>query len=290
MTNDVLERAYECVRALYREEHLTAGLLRKIAIKAQWNVVLATEGQAGMALNFTGLHSVGDLQQSDDMPAEIGALVGRPLTALVEAYLHREDVHRRAICLAALNALSQPLFAKDRLDRAGFSCRAGDLAGLVRPTDVVTVVGYGGLVRQFLGRCRELHVTELRPSHVFETTVIGEHIEIGPRDVVVHPAEDNEPLMARSDVVLITGSTLVNGTFDELVPYAAKARVRAIYGPSAQLPPEFFFTHGLNLVRAMTIGPLEKFEYDMINDLDMEVALRCNQSMWEITREPIPQT
>jgi uncharacterized protein len=281
----VLDRAYDTVRRLHRAEGIEAGTLLKIAIKVPWNVVLASGDQAGMAFNFTGEHAVGAPTHIDDLIPELPALVGRPLTELVERFLGAEDLQRRAVCLAALNALSHPLLSTERLTRAGLHFRDGNLQALVSPADVVAVVGYGGVVRQYLGKCRELHVTDLRPRGSFQTTVVGAQIETGPKSVFFHPAEENREVLEKADVVLITGSTLVNGSFDELAGWAARARVRAIYGPSAQLPPEFFFENGLTHVLSTVIRDVERFAYDMVNDVDMEAALRAHQSMLDVFRE-----
>ena len=86
-------------------------------------------------------------------------------------------------------------------------------------------------------------------------------------------------------MVLITGSTLVNGTYDEVAAYARNARVRAVYGPSAQLPPEFFFENGLTHVLSTVIRDVERFEYDMVNDVDIDGAIRTHQGMLDISRD-----
>jgi uncharacterized protein (DUF4213/DUF364 family) len=105
---------------------------------------------------------------------------------------------------------------------------------------------------------------------------------VGPKAVTFHPAAENPAVLGAADVVFITGSTLVNGTFDEVTGWAKGARVRAIYGPSAQLPPEFFFEHGLTHVLSTVIRDVRRFEDDMVNDLDMEAALRAHQGMMDV--------
>jgi uncharacterized protein (DUF4213/DUF364 family) len=284
MAKRILERAYDTVLRLQQAEGIEGGTLVKIAIKTPWNVVLGTNHQAGMAFNFTGEHAVGALSHTDDMIPELQAFVGRPLTDLVERFLHADDSQRRAICLAAMNALSHPLLSPERIVRAGFRCQNATMQPLSAPSDIVAVVGYGGAVRQYLGKCRELHVTDLRPRRTFQTTIIGTQVETGPKTLFFHPAEENRQVLSNADVVLITGSTLVNGTYDEVVAYARKARVRAVYGPSAQLPPEFFFENGLTHVLSTVIRDVDRFEYDMVNDVDMEGAIRAHQGMLDISR------
>jgi uncharacterized protein (DUF4213/DUF364 family) len=282
--NPVLERAYHTVTALRETCGAAPGRLAKVAIKRPWNVVLGTGGPAGLAFNFAGKHAVAAGPEPDDLVPEISAMIDRPLGDLVERYLGSADMQRRAVCLAAINALARPLLEADRLERAGLTWTAGSrLRDLVEPGDRVAVVGYGGVIRELMGRCRELHVTDMRPREQFQTLVIGREVERGPKAVVFHPAEENAEVLGAADAVFITGSTLVNGTFDQVAGWAGGARVRAIYGPSAQLPPEFFFASGLTHVLSTVIRDVARFEDDMLNDLDREAALRAHQDMIDIT-------
>jgi uncharacterized protein (DUF4213/DUF364 family) len=281
-----LQRAYAQVCALRRTEGVADSALLKVAIKNHWNAVLGTGAHAGLAFNYTNDSLPGPASGSDALVPELRRCVGRPLNELVETYLNADDLPRQAVCLAALNALAHPLLTRERIERAGFHWRdGGHFPELVKPTDNVAVVGYGGLIRGLTRKCRELHVTDLRPRESFATVVVGEQVETGPTSVIIHPAAENRQVLAAADVVFITGATLVNGTFSELAGWAAGARVRAIYGPSAQLPPEFFFDHGLTHVLSRVIRDVAQFEDDMLNDLDMEVAARKHQGMVDIWRD-----
>jgi len=77
---------------------------------------------------------------------------------------------------------------------------------------------------------------------------------------------------------------LVNGTYDEVVRCAGKARVRAVCRPSAQLPPESFVENGLTHVLSTLIRDVDQFECDMVNGADMEGAIRELQGMLDISR------
>jgi len=61
--------------------------------------------------------------------------------------------------------MAKPTYVRDE--------RPAVMEDLIRSTDIVTVVGYGGLVRSLVGICKEIHITEMRPSETFITTVIG---------------------------------------------------------------------------------------------------------------------
>lgn len=282
----VLELALKKIAEIYRTESLTPGMVKKVGIKKSWSVVIGDNGQCGMALNFTGTHRLFDLIADDNVVGRINFYAGKSLFDLAAAFLKSEHILLRSVSLAALNALSQPLFDSKRLKNKGFMATDYELSDFIRPDDVVTAVGFGGIVRHFAGKCRELHVTDMRPLEMFETTIIGGAIDKGPKNIHLHTADENEAVLGRSDVVLITGSTLVNDTFYEILDYSRNARVINIYGPSGQLAPDFLFEQGINHIRAIRIVDPARFEYDMENDNEMEAAVQHNQEFFTIyTRE-----
>ncbi len=147
----------------------------------------------------------------------------------------------------------------------------------VRPEDIVSLIGYGGMVQNVLGRCRELHVADMRPPETLLTTIIGETVRLEPSQVNLHGAEDDEALLGGSDVVIITASSLVNGTIDELLRYAARARSVGLYGPSASVIPDVLFEEGADFVLSHRVQDRERFIEALMNDMNMESALRKYQ-------------
>jgi len=275
----VLERAFHQLKKIYSEEPLEGGLLRKVGLKKQWNVIIGTGGQCGLTLNFTGAHDVYDENKKQKNIERIRSFIGRPLFDIAEETIASGSLQERSIGLACLNALSQPLRTDEMLVKRGFPARYRALDQLVRKDDVVAIVGHGGVVRGFFGKCREVHVTDMRPVEQFQTTVIGDTITTGPEALRLHTADGNETVLSAADFVMITGSTLVNDTLDELMDYCKKARVRALYGPSAHLAPEILYDLGVNMIQLSVITDPARFEFDMINDMDMEAALKANQTM-----------
>jgi len=188
---------------------------------------------------------------------------------------------RRSIALTSLNALSQPFVTDEVLQNKGYSVGL-EVKDLVRTDDNLVIVGYGGLVKSYAGRCRELHVTDQRPVETFRTTIVGENVTYGPAGITVHPAEENREVLIDADVAIITGSTLVNGTFEEVVGYAKHARIRALYGSSAQLIPDVLFENGINIVMSVAISDPARFAADVMNAPDMETALRKHQRKYNV--------
>lgn len=282
--NGIVEQTLLRLRALYQDERLEAGALVKVGIKSGWNVVIGTRGQCGMAMNFTGWEqSFG--KSSIDL-ARLQTFAGRDLFAVAEAYLQAPSWQERSIGVAAVSALSQPLITPEQLHMRGFEAPDGDLdfASLLRPDDIAAVVGYGGGIRRLLGRCRELHVTDMRPRDAFQTLVVGEEIGYSPAEVQVHSEQENKSVLGRATAVSITGSSLVNGTFEELLGYAANARVIAVYGASACLIPDVLLARGVHLIHTYRVSDPQAFERGMLNDLNMEGAVRSTQTQQTMRR------
>jgi len=114
----------------------------------------------------------------------------------------------------------------------------------------------------------------MRPPRTLLTTIIGEEIEYEPHQLIFHGAADDESLFKKSDVVIITASSLVNGTIDDLLHYAVNARSVGLYGPSASIIPDVFLEEGVDFVMSHHVHDPDKFIDTMLNDMNMESALR----------------
>ncbi len=272
------------LKVLYQEEGLEPGILKKIGIKSGWTILIGTGVQCGMAISFTGIHHLYDSPEMD--PEDLRSLIGKTLIDIAGEHLKSENMYARSLGMAAINALSQPLISPRSLLKRGFNVEEdpGFMKKIVRKEDVVTLVGYGGMARMLSEISRELHVTDLRPLHRLQTTIIGREIEYGPNIFFLHEAIDNEIVLGKSDVAIITASSLLNNTFNDLMNYASKARHIGLYGPSASLIPDVFFEKGVNSILSHRITDPARFEFSMANDRNMERGLKEFQRQQAIFR------
>ena len=273
----ILEKTFLRLKSLYEEEGLDPGPVVKIALKPGWTAVLGTKGLCGTAFRFTGPHKVYETPEVE--MAWFKGLIGRNLMEVAGENITSPIIPIKSVAVAALSALSQPLISPESLAKRGLSAWNGDnyVQKIVHSDDVVTLVGYGGMVENVIGRCRELHVADMRPPQTLLTTIIGEEVEYEPRQLVLHGAEDDESLFQRSDVVIMTASSLVNGTIDELLHFASQARSVGLYGPSASIIPDVFFEEGIDFVMSHYVYDPYKFTDTMVHDMNMEQAIRKYQ-------------
>jgi uncharacterized protein (DUF4213/DUF364 family) len=270
----ILEETFVQLRSFYEREKVEPGTLVKIGLKPGWTVIVGTKGECGTAFRFSGPHKVYEGHQVD--LEVLRQFVGQNLMDVVSESIGSALIPLRSIAVAAMSALSQRFLSVDSLTERGL--RIWDdqslLESVITPHDVVTLIGYGGMVQSVLGRCKELHVADMRPRESLLTTIIGEEIEYGPKLLTLHGPEEDEALLGRSDVVIITASSLINKTFDDLIHYASHARVVGLYGPSASIIPDVLFEHGVDFIMSHHVINPQKFIDSIENDMNMESALR----------------
>lgn len=283
-SNEDLQEAYVLIREMYRSKGMVPGKVKKIGYRNKWNYVLAGENQSGIAFNFTGDHAVyGEVEDLEQF-INLRPYIGTNLWELVEFLLGQPGLQMRSLCLAALNALSDPLTNPDSLQERGIIASEEEDYDFVSKEDIVTVIGYGGIVSQVYGRCQELHVNDMRPKRALQTLAIGEKIEYGPEKIIFHPAEENAEVLGKSNVVLMSGCTIVNGTFQELIAYAKQARIIGMYGPSAQIIPDFLLGKGLNYISSRRIVNHSGIEDRLMNALDLGGAFKSDMKAYYVKR------
>jgi uncharacterized protein (DUF4213/DUF364 family) len=294
---NILELTLERLLKLYEESGVRSGRLIRLGIKPWWNTVLGSNNECGVAANFTGIHAAHESRTENQKFLD---LIGKTLFEIADQGIHATDCMERSVGVAALSALSQHYLGCSSVRDRGFLAQCwtnGDklvrhyptISRLVTRKDIVTVVGYGNEVRYLRGRCRELHVTDIRPKETFETVIIDKSITHGPRDIIVHSANENEHVLKIADVVIITASTLVNNAFEELMNYTSKARLVGLYGPGGSLIPDEFFKRDIDFITSFHISDPVRFSDDMINDHDMEFSIRTTQKQFMFMR-PLAKT
>jgi uncharacterized protein (DUF4213/DUF364 family) len=284
MKTRILEETLERLEFLYKKVQLKPGKLVKAGLKPGWNAVIGTHGQCGMAMSFAGSS---DAFGEPKMDLErLKTYVGKDLFDVAAAYLKSTSWQERAIGVASLSALSQPLLDPTQLKKRGFEVpeNSDHFSAMVNPEDIVAVVGYGGGITQLIGKCKELHVTDMRPRTAFQSILISNQIEYSPREVQVHTEKENQEVLGKASVVIITGSSLVNGTFGDLMSYAANARTVILYGASVGLIPDVFLENRVDYIHSYRVSDPAAFENGVLKEMNMEAVIHNSQTSQAIRR------
>ncbi|MBC7343630.1 MAG: hypothetical protein H5U02_14485 [Clostridia bacterium] len=222
--------------------------IETIAVNGGFTGVLIDNQDAGLAMNIRAGNS---LNASDvellrgliGVPAlEVGRLAfetpGGPQGFLLTS-----------LGIAALSALSQPFLREPGcLTDYGIGWRPSGFQEVVdrdvSPCSVVTMVGFGGAVRQVAQKAKAVYVPELAPD-LFRSLIVNRNgARQGPCRVHLLPAQEVGEALSGADLVLITACTLVSQTLDQILDLcASRAKPAIIYGPTASLVPHPFFLH-----------------------------------------------
>jgi uncharacterized protein (DUF4213/DUF364 family) len=180
--------------------------------------VLLSDGACGLSftLDGAGAHcSVLD---------EAGNIAGCRASEVVRWAMDTNPV-RAGAGVAALNALLSPhaenLADKNAMDEID-----------IRPGDTVGMVGhFEPVLRQ--------HGHRIGTLYVFERAPLAEG---------VYPDWAEDIYLPECDVVIVTGTTLINKTIDHVLSLCESAREVVLMGASATLCPDVFRAHGVHLL------------------------------------------
>lgn len=121
----------------------------------------------------------------------------------------------------------------------------------LNPEKTITIVGaFHSYIRKISGTTDKLFVLELNEGALPEEY----------KKFFV-PAEKYKAILPLSDIVIITGQTLVNRTIDDLLTAIPPGRQVVVTGPSGSMLPDILFENGVDIIGALRItDPSRLFE------------------------------
>jgi len=178
-----------------------------------------------------------------------GKLRGRPAFDLAEEALGNHGI-RRATGIAAMNALADTCWRRRPHPEAEL-CLGIDAfdATDIRPGDNVVVIG------AFVPFLRELK-RRRQPFLVLEQDAATLKAEEMPS---FRPADQAPAVVPEADVLLITGTTLINDTLEGLLAAAKPAARVTMVGPTVSLLPDAFLRRGASILGTVRITEPDEF-------------------------------
>ncbi len=166
-------------------------------------------------------------------------IIDRSLSALFSHLQNSSLV--QSLKIATLNACFQESLAQNKYTILR-NTDPVDLLDLNRYAKITMVGAFSAYIRKIAEVHPRLQVLELS-----EAAFLPEH------KTFFVPADRYPSVLPESDLVIITGLTLVNHTFDELIKYLPEGSTNILIGPSASIPPELFFEHHISMIGATRI-------------------------------------
>jgi uncharacterized protein len=178
-----------------------------------------------------------------------GKLRGRPALDLA-AEASGENGIRRAVGIAAMNALADTCWRRRphpetelRVDIDAFD------ATEIRPDDNVVVVGaFVPFLRELKRRHQPFLVLEQDPA-----TLKADELPF------FRPAQQAASVVPEADVLLITGTTLINDTLEQLLALAKSTARVTMVGPTVSLLPDPFLQRGVDILGTVRISDPDAF-------------------------------
>ncbi|MEM4576570.1 MAG: DUF364 domain-containing protein [Candidatus Nezhaarchaeales archaeon] len=208
----------------------------KVIIGLGYTCVLTENGYIGLCQTLLGELNVRCCRIGN----KAGTLAGSKMRDLVE--LSKSwDLGERIVGVASINALSAPYIAESK----GVKLLKGNLVNYIdlRKGDLVVMVGN---MRPFKEPIKEkgcnLIVLERSPHLMDDDTF---------------PDLAAEDVVPKADVLIISGTSIANGTIDRLLKLAKRAREIALTGPSASACPKVLFDNGITVIGCVRV--LEPF-------------------------------
>jgi uncharacterized protein len=178
-----------------------------------------------------------------------GKLTGRPALDLAQEALGENGI-RRAVGIAAMNALADACWRRrphpeaalrdgiDAFDATEF--RAGDT--------VVIVGAFVPFLRELKRRGQSFLVLEQDPA-----TLKPDELPF------FRPADQADSVVPAADVLLITGTTLINDTLEQLLALAKPTARVTMVGPTVSLFPDPLLRRGVSILGSVRIVAPDAF-------------------------------
>lgn len=206
--------------------------------------VKLSTGHAGVA--FTPIAEISEAVCCPTTAARMpqaGNLEGRPASEIT-AYALDPNVIKSAIGVATLNALSQLILesANEKeyemiRDRDGFNLLN------IQPHETVSLIGaFGPYIRRLKTMGNFFFIIEknsqtLRPDEM----------------KYFKPESAMREALEKSGVAILTGTSIVNHTIDQILSLLRNGIRTAIVGPTASMIPDAFFKRGVRVMAGMRI-------------------------------------
>jgi uncharacterized protein (DUF4213/DUF364 family) len=177
-----------------------------------------------------------------------GYLTERPVVKYLDDALSNMPM-KKALGIAVLSALSS--YCRDKGLVNGYKMRVGvdaiECLDLKDDTYPVLIGAIAPCLRILKGRKKPFTIIELDPR-----TLKSDEIRF------YAPPGKTPEIVPKADVLVITGTTLINGTLEGILKLARPDAQVVVLGPTASILPHAFFRRGVNILGGDIITNPEK--------------------------------
>lgn len=234
----ILSQTYEIIKEKYGSR-LDDIFIADVRIGLFLTAIRLSDGSTGVSSTFYSGHILCSKESRDFGPMSPFRIKGIRVKDILDST--RGPGIIASLKIASLNALSSELIQK------GFYnvIEDSDPFSLVETgrDKTITIVGaFQSYISKISASGSKLYVLEMD-----EDTLSNEHKKY------FVPSTEFRKVLPVSDVVIITGQTLVNGTIDKLLSVINNGTQVIVTGPSSGILPDILFKNGVSIIGTVRI-------------------------------------
>lgn len=203
--------------------------IKDIRVGLGYTCTMLESGECGLAYSFRN-----ELGCCCGVLAQAGDLIGQECEAIIP-WLKEKHILKAAVGLSVINAILNT----SQEWETGNVIKAIEM----KRDETFGLVGDFEPILNFVKKQTE-------NIYVFE--------QISEKNNGIYPAKDIPLYLPKCDVVVITGTSIINNTIDDILPFCLEAREVFIVGPSTPLHPESFKGHNVTLLAGTVVTDADK--------------------------------
>lgn len=234
----IIEQTLNFLNTRYRDriEYLT---IADVRIGISMTSVRLSDDSCGVSSTYTD-----NLQYCKKTMRDYGDFTplkirGQKVCSLFET--EKESGTITTLKIACLNAISSKIISSGNY-KILENCDPIDLLDLNKKKTITIVGAFQSYISRISETSNKLYVLELNEN------ALGEE-----QKKFYVPANDYMNVIPFSDIIIITGLTLVNNTIDNLLAAIPDKAVVVVVGPSGSVIPDILFANKVNIVGAIRI-------------------------------------
>jgi uncharacterized protein (DUF4213/DUF364 family) len=242
----ILQKTLELLKSEYAK-HMDGLFISDVVMGMHLTAVKLSDGSYGVASTLQDGVFHCSRKNRDFGPFTPMQITGQKITDLFET--SKKTKITDTLKIAVLNAVSTKIIANGNY-RVIKNSDPVDLLDLSQPKTITIVGAFQSYIEKLSGSHNRLYVLELNEDALHE-----EHKKY------YVPASEYHRVIPESDVLIITGLTIVNNTIDDLLLSVPENCRVIVTGPSGSMIPDILFEHGVNMIGATRITkPPELFD------------------------------
>lgn len=225
--------------SLKHKYHVQTGTIyiSEVCIGAFLTGVRLSNGAFGMASTYLNPNLMRSGKRNPDAPFAPGKIRDKFLEDL---FVQPKDTpFIQSIQVAALNALSAPFLADSDFLEVHQDTDPVTLIDLTEPVNITIVGAFKSYIRMFRDSKHTLRVLERKPEVLKNEDAL-----------LYRPAHTAPEVLADSDLIIITGSAMINESLEELLSLSPKDATLIVTGPSSSFIPDLLFEKGVDYIGA----------------------------------------